>query len=231
MMKSIIALTLASMALASPVPEPAAAAAPPAFKIKNVVSGGSGCPQGSIDINFSDSAILPIYFSRDFTATVGPYTAADQSRKNCQINLQLQYSPGWSYAVYSADYAGWADLDAGVKGIVKSTYYFSGQTEQVRSADYFFARSMVTNIGAGFVHCAPFRARVGLVQQARRDRAVHLVPVQRRVALQRQRRGGAYPLGDCEQRHHCRYQGELEIHQLALHQVATVLDARKGVGL
>jgi hypothetical protein len=134
-MKSILALSLASLAFASPVPEaaPAAAAAPPAFKIKNVVSGGSGCPQGSIDINFSDSAILPIYFSRDFTASVGPYKNPDQARKNCQINIALEYSPGWSYAVYSADYKGWADLDEGVKGIVKSTYYFSGQTDQVSS--------------------------------------------------------------------------------------------------
>ena len=131
-MKSILALTLASLTLATPLPASNAALAPPAFKIKNVVSGGSGCPQGSIDIIFSDSTLMPIYFSRDFTASVGPSASADQQRKNCQINMALQYSPGWSYAVYSADYSGYAALDEGVNGVVKSTYYFSGQSDQVR---------------------------------------------------------------------------------------------------
>jgi hypothetical protein len=44
--------------------------------------------------------------------------------------------------VYQADYAGWADLDVGVDGRVKSTYYFSGQQEQVSnffpSCPFFF---------------------------------------------------------------------------------------------
>jgi hypothetical protein len=56
---------------------------------------------------------------------------AEQSRKNCQINIGLQFSPGYQYSVYSADYQGWGDLDAGVKGLVKSNYYFSGQQDQV----------------------------------------------------------------------------------------------------
>jgi hypothetical protein len=129
-MKSILALSLASLALASPVPE-APAAAPPSFKIQKVISGGSGCPQGSIDVNFSDSSIMPIYFSRDFTASVGPSVSATESRKNCQINIDISYSAGWSYAVYSADFYGYADIDAGVTGTVKSTYYFSGETDQV----------------------------------------------------------------------------------------------------
>jgi hypothetical protein len=132
-MKTSTALTtlaLTAASLASPVPQ-AAASAPPVFKITNIVSGGSGCPQGSIDIDYSNSGILPIYFSRDFTAAVGSNVAADQSRKNCQLNLALSYSAGWSYAVYSADYTGWAAVDNGVKGVVKSTYYFSGEQSQV----------------------------------------------------------------------------------------------------
>lgn len=153
-------LALAATALANPIPD-VVAAAPPSFKIAKVISGGSGCPQGSIDIDYTDSKILPIRklhfsippkppplngpppthqtnpsntftgFSKDFTASVGPYVPADQSRKNCQINIDLKYSPGYQYAVYSADYTGWGDLDAGVKGLVKSNYYFSGETDQV----------------------------------------------------------------------------------------------------
>ncbi|KAF2787227.1 hypothetical protein K505DRAFT_130594 [Melanomma pulvis-pyrius CBS 109.77] len=128
------ALALAALSLASPVPDAAPATAPPSFKIAGVISGGSGCPQGSIDIDYTDSRILPIYFSKDFTASVGPSVAADQSRKNCQINIDLQYTPGYQYAVYSADYVGYGDLDAGVKGIVRANYYFSGYTNQVSSS-------------------------------------------------------------------------------------------------
>ena len=54
------ALALAALSLASPVPDAAPATAPSSFKIAGVVSGGSGCPQGSIDIDYTDSRILPI---------------------------------------------------------------------------------------------------------------------------------------------------------------------------
>ncbi|KAL6706441.1 hypothetical protein ACN47E_005547 [Coniothyrium glycines] len=124
--------TLALAALSTALPQ--ASPAPPSFKIKNVISGGSGCPQGSIDIDWTDNKILPIYFTKDFTARVGRTADIVDSRKNCQINLSLSFSPGYSFAVYSADYAGYADLDAGVTGTVQSTYYFSGYTDQVSAA-------------------------------------------------------------------------------------------------
>ncbi|KAF2017781.1 hypothetical protein BU24DRAFT_432390 [Aaosphaeria arxii CBS 175.79] len=130
---TLSSIVLAAVALASPVPE-AVAVAPGSFRINNVVSGGSGCPQGSIDIDWTNSQILPIYFSKEFTASVGPYVQPDQSRKNCQINIDLRFSSGYQYAVYSADYAGWGDLDAGVKGLVKATYYFSGEQSQISTS-------------------------------------------------------------------------------------------------
>jgi hypothetical protein len=73
-------------------------------------------------------------FSRDFTARVGTRADVVDSRKNCQINLKLEYDSGFSFSVYSADYSGWADLDTGVTGTVKATYYFSGSTDQSSAA-------------------------------------------------------------------------------------------------
>ncbi|KAF2662588.1 hypothetical protein K491DRAFT_709939 [Lophiostoma macrostomum CBS 122681] len=125
-------LALAGVALSNPIPD--STAAPSSFKITNIVSGGSGCPQGSIDIDWTNQGVLPIRFGRDFTASVGPNVVADQSRKNCQINLGLEFSGGYQYAVYSADYAGWGNLDAGVQGTVKANYYFSGQQDQSSAA-------------------------------------------------------------------------------------------------
>jgi hypothetical protein len=51
-------LALAASSLATPVPD--SSPAPSSFKITNVVSAGSGCPQGSIDIDWTDNRILPI---------------------------------------------------------------------------------------------------------------------------------------------------------------------------
>lgn len=65
---------------------------------------------------------------------MGSGKSVEESRKNCQINLALEFSPGFSFAVFSADYAGWGQLDSGVTGNVKSTYYFSGQQDQTSSA-------------------------------------------------------------------------------------------------
>jgi hypothetical protein len=73
-------------------------------------------------------------FNRQFTAKVGSKTDVVESRKNCQLNLKLEYESGFSFSVYQADYSGWADLDDGVTGNVKATYYFSGQQDQVSLA-------------------------------------------------------------------------------------------------
>lgn len=63
-------LALAALSIASPVPDAAPAAAPSSFKIAGVISGGSGCPQGSIDIDYTDSRVLPICKFSSHTITL-----------------------------------------------------------------------------------------------------------------------------------------------------------------
>ncbi|KAF1926202.1 uncharacterized protein M421DRAFT_422877 [Didymella exigua CBS 183.55] len=122
-------LALPVAALASALPQ-TASTPPPSFKITNVVSGGTGCPSGSINVEWTDDAVLPIHFGPDFIAAVGPGVATADSRKFCQLNLALAYSAGFSFAVYSVSYTGFADVDAGVTGTVGSNCYFSGETDQ-----------------------------------------------------------------------------------------------------
>ena len=55
---TLATLVLAAVAAAAPTYQ-----APDSFKIKSVVSGGSGCPQGSIDIDWTEQGILPICMS------------------------------------------------------------------------------------------------------------------------------------------------------------------------
>jgi hypothetical protein len=66
-----------------------------------------------------------------YVASMGKGIAITEARKNCQLNINLQYPGGFQYSIFSADYRGYAQLDKGVNGTQQSTYYFSGQTAQV----------------------------------------------------------------------------------------------------
>ncbi|KAF2201630.1 hypothetical protein GQ43DRAFT_415408 [Delitschia confertaspora ATCC 74209] len=126
-----LSFALATLAVATPVPSSASASAPSSFRVGKVAYGGSGCPQGTLNVDISsDGRILPIHFGKEFAASVGPNSDPADSRKNCQLNFDLQFSPGYQYTVLSTDYTGFADLNSGVKGKVKSTYYFSGEQDQ-----------------------------------------------------------------------------------------------------
>ncbi|PVH73166.1 hypothetical protein DL98DRAFT_576430, partial [Cadophora sp. DSE1049] len=65
-----------------------------------------------------------------YAASIGEGAPITDSRKNCQINLKLNYPVGYQYAVAGNTYSGYASLDAGVSAIHKSTYYFSGYEQQ-----------------------------------------------------------------------------------------------------
>lgn len=92
----------------------------------------STLPIAFVSLQTQHSLRFVTAFGKDFIASVGPKAAIADSRKFCQLSLQLEYSAGYSFAVYSAAYGGFADLDGGVTGTVKSNYYFAGETEQVR---------------------------------------------------------------------------------------------------
>jgi hypothetical protein len=64
-----------------------------------------------------------------YVASIGPGVAATENRKNCQLNIDLQYPGGFQYSVFSTQYRGYAALDANVTGTQKSTYYFTGRKQ------------------------------------------------------------------------------------------------------
>ncbi|KAH8599924.1 hypothetical protein B0O99DRAFT_564703 [Bisporella sp. PMI_857] len=94
--------------------------------VKSISYGGSGCPQGSgvAVAQISESKFLAKL--PNVTAVIGPNAAVDDSRKNCQINLNLVYPSNLQYAAVSASYVGSTNLDKGVNGVLSTTYYFSG---------------------------------------------------------------------------------------------------------
>jgi Domain of unknown function (DUF4360) len=82
---------------------------------------GSGCPVGSVAnaIDATKTVLILLYDS--YVAQIGPGTLTTDYRKNCQINLELQYPSGWQFSLSSVDYRGLVDLGSGVDGTV-ATY-------------------------------------------------------------------------------------------------------------
>ena len=81
----------------------------------------------------SDRTIMTLIFDA-YIASIGPDVKTIENRKNCQINVDIQYPGGFQYSILSADYRGYAAIQKGVTGTLKSTYYFSGSQEQVCQA-------------------------------------------------------------------------------------------------
>ncbi len=137
--------TLASVAAAALTGTAAFADAPGYARIRSISYAGSGCPAGTVSQNVApDLQAFTLIFD-SFLAEKGPGIPLSQSRKNCQVALDVDFPSGWSYTVMTVDYRGYVALDAGVRGTQKSTYYFQGQSRQAplstvmtgpRSGDY-----------------------------------------------------------------------------------------------
>ncbi|OCL04504.1 hypothetical protein AOQ84DRAFT_116170 [Glonium stellatum] len=110
---------------------------PSTVQIRGISYGGTGCPQGSLSYVISDDRTTVTLIFDSYVASIGPSISVTESRKNCQLNVDITYPGGFQYSVFSADYRGYAAIDKGVTGVLKSTYYFSGQTAQ-SSTEYDF---------------------------------------------------------------------------------------------
>ncbi|KAJ8113066.1 hypothetical protein OPT61_g4724 [Boeremia exigua] len=113
------------------------APSPGQVKILKVGTGGTGCPQGTVNTIISDDQSVVTLIYDSYVASIGPSVALTEQRKNCQLTLELQYPGGFQYSVLSADYRGYANIEKGITGTLKSTYYFAGLAPQT-STEYTF---------------------------------------------------------------------------------------------
>jgi hypothetical protein len=136
--KTFALLALVASALAAPTVETRADRPDPSqVLIKGITTSGTGCPQGSVGKFLSaDLTTFTLIFDK-YVASIGPGIATTESRKFCQINLQLHYPSGFQYSIMKTIYRGYAALDAGVTGAQEATYYFSGQSNQVSTKSTF----------------------------------------------------------------------------------------------
>ncbi|MFJ6687745.1 DUF4360 domain-containing protein [Streptomyces sp. NPDC091294] len=99
---------------------------PDKIVIKVATVNGSGCPQGTAAVAVSeDNTAFTVTYS-DYLAQAGGASAPTDFRKNCQLNLLVHVPQGFTYAVASADYRGFAALQPGAKGTQRASYYFQG---------------------------------------------------------------------------------------------------------
>jgi hypothetical protein len=101
--------------------------------IEGISYAGSGCNAGSVAGAISSDAETITLLYDSFIAQAGPGITPAEARKNCQLNVQLRLPQGWQFSVFKADYRGYAYLQDGDKGVIKATYYFSGDSTQVSS--------------------------------------------------------------------------------------------------
>jgi hypothetical protein len=105
--------------------------------IKSITYGGSGCPSGTVATSISNDARTFTLIFDSFIASSGFGVPVTEARKNCQLNFNLQYPQGYSYAVASVDYRGYVAVPFGVTATQKANYYFAGQTNQVSGQTVF----------------------------------------------------------------------------------------------
>jgi hypothetical protein len=95
---------------------------PDKIVIKVATVNGSGCPQGTAAVAVSpDNTAFTVTYS-DYLAQVGGGAAPTAFRKNCQLNLIVHVPQGFTYAIASVDYRGFAYLQPGASGTQKASY-------------------------------------------------------------------------------------------------------------
>jgi hypothetical protein len=101
---------------------------PPPDKIvvEVVTVNGSGCPKDTVAIAVApDNTAFTVTYSA-YMAQVGVGSKPTDFRKNCQVNVWVHVPQGFTYAVASADFRGFASLAKGANAQLRANYYFQG---------------------------------------------------------------------------------------------------------
>lgn len=105
--------------------------------IRSISYGGTGCPQGSVgELLAADKKSFTLLFD-EYIAEIGRGIDRKESRKFCQVTLDLFVPQGYQYTIAKFDYRGFADLERGVTGTQTSTYYFDRNREGTFSKSFY----------------------------------------------------------------------------------------------
>jgi hypothetical protein len=94
--------------------------------VKSVSHGGTGCPQGTVGAYISDDGKVFTLSFDQYSATQQRGSDPNKARSFCNLTVDLNIPSGWSFSVAKFDYRGYANIDAGLQGVVQSSYRFAG---------------------------------------------------------------------------------------------------------
>jgi hypothetical protein len=102
---------------------------PDRIVIEVATVNGSGCPKDTTALAVSeDNTAFTVTYSQ-YTAQSGGGAPPTAARRNCQLSLVVHVPHGFTYAIASADYRGYASLAPGASGTEKASYYFQGSPQ------------------------------------------------------------------------------------------------------
>lgn len=137
MISTLKKLVMVGSAFAMLAASSAYADAPSYVRVRSINFAGSGCPAGSVATNVSpDLQAFTLLFD-NYIAEVGPGISAREKRKNCVVNVDLDFPQGWTYTVFTVDYRGFLDLERGLTATQQTSYYFQGSSSTARLASNF----------------------------------------------------------------------------------------------
>jgi len=126
-MKTTYSFAALATAMVSATITPKADLPNPADVQMRVHYAGTGCPDNSITATISpDRAVLKFIFDA-FQVSTGPETPTSESRKTCAFTLVLEHPAGYQYALESALWHGWAQLDDGVDLRLDASTFFASE--------------------------------------------------------------------------------------------------------
>jgi hypothetical protein len=131
-----------------------------AITVQVLTANGSGCPAGTAAVRpQSDRTGFSVSYSA-FTAAAGAGANATDMRKNCQLSLLVNVPQGFTFAIASADYSGYAHLAKGATGLHRTNYYFQGTADNSYS-DHTFSGPLTSRWRTSDVETAPIYAPCG----------------------------------------------------------------------
>ncbi len=106
--------------------------APPRVDIEAIDGAGTGCQPDTFVTNVSeDRKAFTVAFS-EYVASAGPGIPFTETRKNCNLVLNLDFPPGWSFSIFRVNYRGFAFLENNrVSATQRSSYFFEGDPRTV----------------------------------------------------------------------------------------------------
>jgi hypothetical protein len=92
--------------------------------VQVITVNGSGCPAGTAEVSQSDNTSFKIRYHK-YVAEGG--AAPTDIRKACQLALRFHIPQGFTFAISTVDYRGYADLRPGATATQQALYYLQGK--------------------------------------------------------------------------------------------------------